>query len=171
MTYDPGNPGDQPQPPGGQGWSGGQQPPYPGGYGQQQPQGWGPPPGQQPPGQQPPGQPPGYGDATAAYGAPGPNGPGPQAQARGFFSALFDFGFNHFATPAVVKILYVVGLVLLALAYIGFVIAGFTEGPGPGVLVLILGAILALFYLTLFRITLEFYYAVVRMSEDIHHRR
>jgi hypothetical protein len=84
---------------------------------------------------------------------------------------LFDFGFNHFATPAVVKIIYVVGLVLLGLAYIGFVIAGFTQGVGPGLLVLILGAIVALFYLTLFRITLEFYYAVVRMSEDIHHRR
>jgi Domain of unknown function (DUF4282) len=163
MTYDPGNPGDQPQPPGGQGWSGGQQPPYPGGYGQQPPQGWGPPPGQPP-----------YGDPSAYGPGPGPGpGPGnsPQAQAKGFFSALFDFGFNHFATPSVVKIIYVVGLVLLGLAYIGFVIAGFAQGVGPGLLVLILGAIVALFYLTLFRITLEFYYAVVRMSEDIHHRR
>lgn len=156
MTYDPGNPGDQPQPPGGQGWSGGQQPPYPGGYGQQPAQGWGPPPGQ-----------PGY-DPTG-YGPGG--SPTPQAQAKGFFAALFDFGFKSFATPAVVKVIYVVGLVLLGLAYIGFVIAAFTQSVGYGLLVLILGAIVALFYLTLFRITLEFYYAVVRMSEDIHHRR
>jgi hypothetical protein len=158
MTYDPGNPGDQPQQPGGQGWSGGQQPPYPGAYGQQPPQGWGPPPGQ-------PGQP-GYGDPSG-YGP----GNSPQGQAKGFFSALFDFGFNHFATPSVVKIIYVVGLVLLALGYIGFVISAFIQSAGFGVLVLILGAIVALFYLTLFRITLEFYYAVVRMSEDIHNRR
>ena len=164
MTYDPGNPGDQPPPPGGQGWSGGQQPPYPGGYGQQPPQGWGPPPGQQP----------GYGDPTAYGPGPGPGpgfGNGPQAQAKGFFSALFDFGFNHFATPAVVKILYVIGLVLIGLTYISAVISGFVVGVGPGLLALIIGAIIALFALALFRITLEFYYAVVRMSEDIHHRR
>jgi hypothetical protein len=163
MTYDPGNPGDQPQPPGGQGWSGGQQPPYPGGYGQQPPQGWGPPPGQPP-----------YGDPSAYGPGPGPGpGPGnsPQAQAKGFFSALFDFGFNHFATPTVVKIIYVIGLVLIALAYISAVISGFAVGVGPGLLALIIGAIIALFALALFRITLEFYYAVVRMSEDIHHRR
>lgn len=160
MTYDPGNPGDQPPPPGGQGWSGGQQPPYPGGYGQQPPQGWGPPPGQQP----------GYGDPSAYPPGPGP-GNSPQAQAKGFFSALFDFGFNHFATPAVVKILYVIGLVLIALFYISAVISGFVVGVGPGLLALIIGAIVALFSLALFRITLEFYYALVRMSEDIHHRR
>jgi hypothetical protein len=160
MTYDPGNPGDQPQPPGGQGWSGGQQQPYPGGYGQQPPQGWGPPTGQQP----------GYGDPSAYGPGPGP-GNGPQAQARGFFSALFDFGFNSFATPSVVKILYVIGLVLIALSYVSAVIIGFVGGVGPGLLALIVGAIFALFTLALFRITLEFYYAVVRMSEDIHHRR
>jgi hypothetical protein len=163
MTYDPGNPGDQPQPPGGQGWSGGQQPPYPGGgYGQQPAQGWGPP---------PPGQPPYGGDPSGGYGPGGGGGLTPQAQAKGFFAALFDFRFNSFATPAVVKVIYVVGLVLLGLAYIGFVITAFTQSVGYGLLVLILGAIVALFYLTLFRITLEFYYAVVRMSEDIHHRR
>lgn len=155
MTYDPGNPGEQPQPPGGQGWPGGQQPPYQGGYGQQPPPPWGPPPGQ-----------PGYGGP----GGIGPTG-GPQAQAKGFFSALFDFGFNSFATPAVVKVIYIVGLVILALAYVGFVIAGFAQGVLSGLGVLIGGAIVGLFYLTLFRITLEFYYAVVRMSEDIHNRR
>ena len=84
---------------------------------------------------------------------------------------MFDFGFNHFATPAVVKILYVIGLVLIGLTYISAVISGFVVGVGPGLLALIIGAIIALFALALFRITLEFYYALVRMSEDIHHRR
>jgi hypothetical protein len=157
MTYDPGNPGEQPQPPAGQGWSGGQQPPYPGAYGQQQPPpGWGPPPGQ-----------PGYGGAPTSFGPTG----SPQTQAKGFFTALFDFGFTSFATPSVVKVIYVVGMVILGLVYVVAVIAGFTQGVGPGLLALIGGGIIALLYLTLFRITLEFYYAVIRMSEDIHHRR
>ena len=36
---------------------------------------------------------------------------------------------------------------------------------------LVVGGVVALFYLIFFRVTLEFFYAVVRMSEDIHHRR
>jgi hypothetical protein len=86
-------------------------------------------------------------------------------------AALFDFNFDTFATPAVVKILYIIGMVLLGLVYIGVVISGFVQGVGMGLLFLVGGAIALLFYLILFRITLEFYYAIVRMSEDIHHRR
>jgi Domain of unknown function (DUF4282) len=161
MSNDPGNPGDQPPP--GQGWGAPQQPPPypPGGYGQEPPPGWG---GYPPPG--PPGPPPG----PAGYGGP-PMGPGPQGESKGFFAALFDFSFDSFATPAVVKVLYIIGMVLLGLFWVGAVIFGFTRGAGQGLLILIVGGIGALFYLTLFRITLEFYYAIVRMSEDIHHRR
>jgi hypothetical protein len=166
MTNDPGSPGEYQ--PGQQGWAGGQQqPPYPGGYGQQPtqqqqqqqqqpPQGWG--------GYQQPGQPGGYGLPPGQHG-------GPQGQAKGgAFSALFDFDFNTFATPAVVKILYVVGMVLLGLLYIGLLISGFAQGVGVGLVTLVVGAIGLLFYLIFFRVTLEFFYAVVRMSEDIHRK-
>jgi hypothetical protein len=172
MTNDPGAPGDQPQH-GNQGWQGGPQqpPPYPGSFGQEPPPppGWG---GYPPP---PPqvGPPPGYGGYPGPGGpAGGPVGPGsPQGEAKGFFPALFDFGFNSFATPAVVKVLYIIGMVLLGLFYVAAVISGFSVSAGFGLLALVGGAIAVLFYLTLFRITLEFYYAIVRMSEDIHHRR
>jgi Domain of unknown function (DUF4282) len=156
MSNDPGTPGEYQ--PGQQGWPGGQQqPPYPSGFGQQQPPpAWG--------GYPQPGQPGGYGPPPGQVG-------GPQGQAKGAFSALFDFEFGTFATPAMVKILYVVGMVLLGLAYIVVLISGFAQGVGMGLLALVVGAIVLLFYLILFRVTLEFYYAVVRMSEDIHHRR
>jgi hypothetical protein len=96
---------------------------------------------------------------------------GPQGQAKSPFAALFDFEFNTFATPAVVKVLYIVGMVLLGLFYIGALISGFAQGVGIGLVVLIGGGIALLFYLILFRVTLEFFYAVVRMSEDIHKRK
>lgn len=38
---------------------------------------------------------------------PGPSDPGsqgPASEASGFFSALFDFGFNSFVTPRIVKV-------------------------------------------------------------------
>ncbi|GAA5122712.1 DUF4282 domain-containing protein [Pseudonocardia adelaidensis] len=163
MSNDPGAPGGEYQPgqPGQQGWQGGQQPPpYPSGFGQQQqpPPAWG---GYQQPGQQQPG----------AFGPPPGQPGGQQAQGSSPFAALFDFEFNSFATPAVVKILYIVGMVLIGLFYIGALIGGFAQGVGPGLLALIVGGIFALFALILFRVTLEFYYALVRMSEDIHHRK
>jgi hypothetical protein len=157
MSNDPGSPGEYQ--PGQQGWQGGQQqpPPYPSGFGQQQqpPPAWGGYPQQ--------GQPGGFGPPP---GQPG----GPQQRSASPFAALFDFEFNSFATPAVVKILYIVGMVLLGLFYIGALIGGFTQGVGLGLVVLIAGGIALLFYLILFRVTLEFFYAVVRMSEDIHRK-
>ena len=126
-----------------QGWPG-QQPAYPPpGYGQQPPPGWGAAPG-------------GYGTPPARPANP--------------FAALFDFSFQSFATPGLIKLLYIVGTVLLALGWVVGVIAGFTQGVLPGLGVLVFGAVAVLFYLAFLRVLLEFYYAVVRMSEDIHKR-
>lgn len=155
MSYDPGN-----QPPGGYGGPGGP-PPYGSGYGQQPPQQWGPP----------------SGPAPGGYGAPG--GPGPaglggaqfQAEGKNFFSALFDYSFSSFATPGLIRILYIIGTVLIGLGWLGLTITQFYFGVLPGLLTFIFGAVVALFYLAFMRVSLEFFYAVVRMSEDIHNRR
>jgi len=155
MTNDPGAPGEYQ--PAHQGWQGGQQqpPPYPSAFGQQQaPPAWG--------GYPQPGQP-------GAFGPP-PGQPvgGPQGQANSPFAALFDFEFKTFATPSVVKILYIVGMVLLGLGWIVMVISGFVQSAIIGLVTLVVGGVVALFYLVFFRVMLEFFYAVVRMSEDIH---
>ncbi|ODU01735.1 MAG: hypothetical protein ABS81_19860 [Pseudonocardia sp. SCN 72-86] len=130
------------------------------------------------PGYGPPsGPPPGYAGPPPGYGGPGgPGGPaGPSAglpPGKNFFGALFDFEFNFFATPVVVKVLYIIGMIVIGLGWLAAIVTGFIgNGALGGILALVLGAVVALFYLILFRVTLEFYYAVVRMSEDIHHRR
>ena len=133
-----------------------QQPPSDDPYGQpQQPDPY----GQQPPayGQQPYGQ--------AAYGGGGGRPPG-----KGFFGALFDFSFEHFVTPMLVKAVYIVALVALGLGWLFWLVLSFSQSTGFGVAVLILGPILLFLYLCLIRMTLEFYLAIVRMSQDIHHR-
>jgi uncharacterized protein DUF4282 len=173
MSNDPA-PGGEQQP----AWHG--QQPYPGGYGQQQPQQPEQPAyGSYPP---PPTQTGGYGQAQPSWqqtagqqrypGYPaGTGGLPPQNESPSFFGALFDFGFNTFATPVVIKVLYILGLVGIGLGYIGFVITAFTQSLGYGLVVLLLGAVVALFYVIFFRVFLEFYYAVVRMSEDIRAMR
>lgn len=170
----PGGPGERPQS-GDRGPYGAPQygqpgqypPPGPGPYGQpgqygQGPPGPGGPPGGYPPAP-PPGNPPGRpGNGNGNGGPPPPSNP---------LTALFDFGFHHFVTPYVVKFLYILLTVALAIGYLVVVIAGFSEGVGIGLLAVVVGALGFLIYLTLVRVTLEFSYAVVRMSEDVHQRR
>lgn len=117
------------------------------------------------------------------YNPPPPGPPGPpypedtseppparQPQVRGFFGALFDFSFNHFVTPLIIRVLYVLGLIGIALGYLWFVVIAFIAGVVQGVVTLLFGLIIAFIYLAFWRVILEFYLAVVRMSEDIHHR-
>jgi hypothetical protein len=157
MSYDPGAPGDRSQPPGGYGGPAGP-PPYGSGYGQQPPPGWGPPPG--------PGAPGGF-----PGGPVGPGGPPLQAEGKNFFAALFDYSFNSFATPGLIRVLYIIGTVVIALGWLGYTVVFFQFSALFGLITLIFGAIVSLFILAFLRVSLEFYYAVVRMSEDIHNRR
>ena len=117
----------------------------------------------QPYGEQPPGggQPP-YGQQPA--------GPGGQPPRKGFFGSLFDFSFESFVTPMLVKAVYIVAIVALGLGWLIWVAAGFSQSAGFGVAVLVLGPILMFLYLCLIRMTLEFYLAITRMSQDIHQR-
>jgi hypothetical protein len=99
-------------------------------------------------------------------------GPPPswQPATKGFFGALFDFSFSYFVTPTIIKILYVLGLIGIAMTYLVFIVVALNIGAFQALVVLLLGGIIALVYLAFWRVTLEFFLAVVRMSEDIHHR-
>ncbi len=108
----------------------------------------------------PPAQSPGYGSMPPVHAE----------ETKGFFGSLFDFSFNSFVTPKIVKFVYVISTIAIVLGYVFFVIVGFSRSVGLGVVVLLLGAITAIVYLAFIRMTLEFYYAIVRMSEDINRR-
>lgn len=109
----------------------------------------------------------GYPAYGGSYGDPNlPQGP----SGKGFFGSLFDFSFTSFITPKVVKVVYALAVGLLVLLWLFFLVAAFVEGAGGGLAVLIIGPPVLILYLCLIRMTLEFYVAIVRMSEDIHHR-
>lgn len=91
----------------------------------------------------------------------------------GFFSALFDFSFTRYATPSVVKVLYillmiVVGLFVL-LAIIGF-LAAMAQDASAIVLVLIgiplvlLGAVA---WLAFYRVGLEVAVSIIRTAQSV----
>ena len=113
---------------------------------------------------------------------PDPNRPGPggrgsdlSTSSTGLIRALFDFNFDTFITPKIVKIVYMVATVLLAVATLGMIFSAFglmADGGFAvflGLIFLVVAPILGLIYLAFIRMSLELYYAVIRLSEDVHH--
>jgi uncharacterized protein DUF4282 len=95
------------------------------------------------------------------------NPAGPVSQ-RGFLGSLFDFGFTSFATPRVIKVLYVLITTTTTLGILGCSLLAFTVNKGLGVVALfVFGPLSLLIVLTVWRIFLEFFMAIFRMSDDI----
>ncbi len=110
-----------------------------------------------------------YGQQPGGHGQP--LGGSPSQQGKGFLGALFDLSFSTFVTPMIIKVVYVVGLVLIALATVVFAVSGFFgDSPALGIVTLVLAPIIGLLYLAFFRMMCEFYLAITRMSEDINRR-
>ena len=110
--------------------------------------------------------PPGGGHQPSAGG--GGATPVSGAEAKGFFGALFDFGFTSFATAKIVKFVYVLLVIVTGLVYLLYSAFAFQINAGLGVFVLlIVGPIMVVVILAIWRMTLEFYLAIARMSDDI----
>lgn len=100
------------------------------------------------------------------------NGTGRDA---GFFSALFDFSFRKYATPSIVKIVYILVTVVMVLGALVWTITGaagvFDVDPGLGILFLLLGVPFILIALTLqlalFRVLLEASLALIRSAQSL----
>jgi Domain of unknown function (DUF4282) len=113
-----------------------------------------------------------------AAGYPGPAATGypaaPRAHAssKGFVASLFDFGFTSFVTPTVIRVLYVLIMIVLALVGLGSVIVAFAVNKLFGIFTLIIAAPLSFFIsLALYRIILELFMVVFRASDDIRAMR
>ena len=114
----------------------------------------------------------GYAPQQSAFGQPvAPSAPG---KGDGFFAALFDFSFSRFITIDFVRVIYGLSLGFIALAWLAglFVsLSGFGEGFGEGIMFLlgflILGTVIALIWVVLARISLEFYVALVKTAQNL----
>lgn len=165
-----------------------QQPQQSAGYGQTPPAGYG-----QPGSFASASQPAPQGGAPFAQpqqpGAPSyaPQGSGPWAPAQRAprdanpIRAALDLSFGSYATPGIVKVVYVVGIALGALVYIGWVLSAFSftamvaespfsDGGGSplfGILVLLFGWIPVAFWILVLRVGLEMALANVRTATDV----
>jgi len=88
----------------------------------------------------------------------------------GFLPSLFDFSFTSFVTPKIVRFVYVLAAVWAVVLYVIVVISSFTQSVSSGLIALVFGPLVAIIWLAIVRIGLEFAISIVRMSEDVHKR-
>lgn len=135
-----------------------------------------------------PGQPPtpnpygGYGqpqpDAMAAagyYGYTAANQAAPRTRDDNPIKALVDFGFKEFATPGIVKFVYILTFLSCLGGWLFTVIAMFAAGNTgfqvtavPGVLALLFGWVPWLIYFAMTRMALEFVLVTIRTNAKVN---
>lgn len=91
--------------------------------------------------------------------------PGRPARRDGFFESLMDTRFDHLITPTMIRFLYIVAMILIALGALAVIIAGFAESAGAGILALILAPIFALIYLIVTRLWLELIIVIFKIRD------
>lgn len=92
-------------------------------------------------------------------------------QKDSFFGALFDFSFTKYATPSVVKAIYILAMISIGLlVFIGLiasVIAMFSDGAAFALLLIPLILLGGLFYVAMIRVGLEVSIAMIRTSQSV----
>jgi Domain of unknown function (DUF4282) len=90
------------------------------------------------------------------------------SDAKGFLGALFDFGFTSFATPKVIKALYVLVMIGTVLSALVFTVLAFHVSTVFGILTLLFGdPLFIIIVMAIYRIILEFFVVIFRIAEDI----
>ena len=80
--------------------------------------------------------------------------------------ALFDFSFNHFFTPKIIRLLYGLSIFFAGLIAVVLIIFGFSVSMGFGIVALLIGApLIFLLAVTCSRIYLELMIAIFRIAE------
>lgn len=85
---------------------------------------------------------------------------------KGFFASLFDMSFSDFVTIRIIKFLYILGIILAGIAGLVFIVSGFANGIGTGILFLLLSPFIVLVYILMTRIWLELIIVVFRIAEN-----
>ncbi|WP_052666366.1 DUF4282 domain-containing protein [Nitriliruptor alkaliphilus] len=83
------------------------------------------------------------------------------------FSSLVDFGFTRYATPKLIRILYIIGFVVVVLYTLGFLFTGIGQGGFFAVLALVGAPIIGLFALLYLRVTTELLSVLFRIGQNV----
>jgi hypothetical protein len=101
-------------------------------------------------------------------------GQAPVQPKKGFMGALFDFGFDNFIAPKLVKTIYIVlvivlslGAAIMAIGSITVMATGGGSGAILGLIGLVMTPVLWLLGLMIYRVSLELMVVAFKISEDL----
>lgn len=86
---------------------------------------------------------------------------------KGFLGSLFDFGFRGFVTLTIIRILYGIALFLVGIVTLLWVVLGFDQGAGYGILALLTSPLIFLLGALIARVELELTMVIFAMKEDL----
>ncbi len=113
----------------------------------------------------------GYQGQTTSYPAQGGYSRTSSSQlsdSKGFLAALFDFGFTTFVTPKIVKVLYVLIMIGLGLGALVIIFSLFGHSLIAGIIgLLIVAPLYFIVSLAFYRIIMELFVVVFRISDDL----
>ena len=82
-------------------------------------------------------------------------------------AAIFDFSFRRFITLSVIKVLFILGILLIALEWVALMIVAFTTaGALAGIGALLIGTIGAFIAVIFLRVWLELIVVIFRIGEN-----
>ena len=85
---------------------------------------------------------------------------------KGFLGSLFDLSFTEFITTRVIKALFILAIIVSAIAAVVIVVSGFVSGALSGIVLLVISPILFLVYVILARVWLELVIVIFRIAEN-----
>jgi uncharacterized membrane protein len=88
---------------------------------------------------------------------------------KGFLGSLFDFSFNSFVTPKIIKVIYVLVTIWTVIWALIFLRLGFKYGGAAGgfFTLIVVDPILVVLTLGVYRMVLELFMVVYRIHEDL----
>jgi hypothetical protein len=90
-------------------------------------------------------------------------------QAKGFFGSLFDYSFSSFITSRIIKVLYVLTTIVVALWTLAIILVAFKASSTLGILALLIGGpIFFLIAMIYARVGLELLIVIFRIHENVH---
>jgi Domain of unknown function (DUF4282) len=87
-------------------------------------------------------------------------------ETKGFFAALFDFGFTSFITLKFLRVIYAILVCLILLVGVIFLVVGLSHGGGDAVAVIFVAPLTTLLYLIFVRIYMELIAMFFRIGEN-----
>jgi uncharacterized protein DUF4282/zinc ribbon protein len=89
-------------------------------------------------------------------------------QAKGFFGSLFDYSFSSFITSRIIKVVYVLTTIVVALWTLVIILVAFKASSALGIVALLIGGpiffVIAMIYV---RVGLELLMVIFRIHEDV----